>query len=159
MSWRLALLCAAFALHNLEEVYRFEAWQGMEFGRPKVDAATFEIAVMLLTVIVAIVFVAAGWSKLRGAWEWVVAIIAGGLIVNAAGHLLMSLMTVTLVPGVLTGVILVAPSAIWVLAWLDGDATTVRRRWTLAVLYGAVAMPVVALAALWCSEALRAWLA
>jgi len=52
MDWRPAILGAVFALHNLEGVFRFEAWQHVGMTKLPVDHATFAVAVILLTVAV-----------------------------------------------------------------------------------------------------------
>ena len=70
---------------------------------------------------------------------------AGGLLVNAAGHAAQSVVALAPVPGVIAGLLLVAPAAALVLARLD---VTPGR---------AVAMPVGALTALQLADMLLWW--
>lgn len=158
MEWRLALLGVAFALHNIEEVLRFPAWKSVPFLRPAVDQATFSIAVILLSMAVAAIFVVAARKRMQGPWGWGAAVIAGGLIVNALIHVGQSLVTLIPVPGLVSGVIGVAPTAAWVLAGFGETPRDARRQRILALLLGAAAMPVAAFGALRLAEIVKVWL-
>ncbi|MGC9371188.1 MAG: HXXEE domain-containing protein [Paracoccaceae bacterium] len=157
MGWRLAILGTAFALHNLEEVLRFDAWQDIGLAGPSVDQATFAVAVIMLTVTVAAALAAAVRERMNGVSGWIAVIIAAGLLVNAAGHAVQSIVALTPVPGVYTGLLLVLPAAAWVLAGLDATPGRAWRKRVLALLLGGAAMPVVALAALQLAEMLLSW--
>lgn len=157
MGWRCAILGAAFALHNIEEVLRFSAWQNIGMARPGVDQATFAVAVIMLTVTVAAFLAVAVRERMKGVWGWIVAIIAGGLLVNAAGHVVQSIVALAPVPGVYTGLLLVLPAAAWVLAGFDATPWRAWRKRFFALLLGAGAMPVLALTALRLAEVLMSW--
>ena len=152
--WRLAILGTAFALHNLEEVLRFEAWRHVGKAGPPADLETFVAAVIMLTVIVAAILALAARDLMNSVWDWMAAIIAGGLLVNVASHAVQSIVALAPVPGVCTGLLLVGPAAASALA---GFAGTTERAWprrALALLLGAVAMPVIALTALMLADRL-----
>lgn len=157
MGWRCAILGTAFALHNIEEVLRFSAWREIGLAGPSVDRATFAFAVIMLTVTVAAVLAVAVLERMKGVWGWIAAIIAGGLLVNAAGHAVQSIVALAPVPGVYTGLLLILPAAAWVLAGFDTTPWRAWRKRFFALLLGAAAMPVVALAALRLAEVLMSW--
>lgn len=98
MGWRLTLLSTAFALHNFEEVLRFEAWQTNGRATPAVDPATLAVAVIMLTVTVSVVLAMAVRDRMQGYWGSIAAIIAGGPRVNVAGHAAQSVIALASVP-------------------------------------------------------------
>jgi hypothetical protein len=74
---RLAIPGTAFALHNLEEVLRFEAWRHVGMAGPPVDRATFSVAVVMLTVAVGAILALAVrdltnwvWGRMAGLTSW-----------------------------------------------------------------------------------------
>lgn len=48
----------------------------------------FAVAVIMLMVTVSIVLAMAVRDRMQGVWGWIAAIIAGGVLVNAAAHVL-----------------------------------------------------------------------
>lgn len=68
-------------------------------ARPGVDRATFAVAVIMLTVAVTAIPALAIRERLGRVWGWIAVIIAGGLLVNAAGHAVQSIVALTPVPG------------------------------------------------------------
>ncbi len=143
MGVRVATLAVAFALHNAEELARFDAWDALSGFAPPADRATFPRAVALLTGLVALALGLAAARGLRGGWGWVAGIIAGGLLVNAAGHVGLSLWTAQALPGVVT-VLVMGPAAAWLIAGLELSG----RAQLAALALGGAVMPAVALAAL-----------
>ena len=99
MGWRLAGLWAAFALHNMEEAILFDVWPNIGMAQPVVERATFGLAVAILTSLVAAVFAVAAIKHMQRAWGWSAGVIAGGLLINAAGHAVQSMIAPPPVPG------------------------------------------------------------
>ncbi|MGW2092910.1 HXXEE domain-containing protein [Promicromonospora sukumoe] len=114
---RLALLWAvtvvALAVHNAEELVR--DLPGWHTGRPWLpgsalygDPAQFAVALAIVTGL-ALVLAVAGVAW-RAAWNAQVLVCVGyALLVNAAGHVLLSVVSWSLMPGVLTSVLVLVP--------------------------------------------------
>ncbi|MFD7022480.1 HXXEE domain-containing protein [Promicromonospora sukumoe] len=115
---RLALLWAvtvmALAAHNAEELLRdLPRWQAdrawlagsVLYG----DQAQFAVALAIVTGLALVLAVAAvAW---RAAWsaQVLVCVVGYALLVNAAGHVLLSVVSWSLMPGVLTSVLVLVP--------------------------------------------------
>lgn len=114
---RLALLWAvtvvALAVHNAEELLRdLPGWQADRPWLPGSalygDQPQFAVALAVVTGLALVLAVAAVvW---RATWSAQVLVCVGyALLVNAAGHVLLSLVSWSLMPGVLTSVLVLVP--------------------------------------------------
>jgi hypothetical protein len=127
------LLIAAFFVQNLEEAIWLPDWARMQLLVMQTpEPRVFVLALAVLTVLVGFLLAEGARHPGRGLWSWVVAIIAGGLLVNALSHVTISLATGSVMPGALSGVVAMAPASALVI---------VRR-----VRSGALALPAAAVA-------------
>lgn len=111
LAWLWFVTVALFAVHNAEEYLRdLPAWAG-EHAPPWIAAAHsgqagFGLAVGLLTLAALVVAVVA--AVLRPAWSTEVLVcFAFVLLVNAASHLALSVLSLSPMPGVFTSPLLV----------------------------------------------------
>ncbi len=104
----------AVALHNLEEAIWLPDWSRRTGGRWRRPVGTrpFRFAVLVLTLVV---FLVAAWAHIGGAGslgQYVLASYALGQGLNVLfPHLVVTIATRTYAPGLLTGILLVLPSA------------------------------------------------
>lgn len=117
---RLALLwcvvVVALAVHNAEELARdLPGWQAdrpwLPGGALYGDQAQFAVALAIVTGVAVVLAVVA--VSTRAAWSASVLVCVGyALLVNAAGHVLLSIASWSLMPGVLTSVVVLTPVAV-----------------------------------------------
>lgn len=141
---RLAILLAAFVLQNLEECLWLPNWAAQHVpALPPITQAQFAVATALLTTIAAtfLALIPLLKSKLGTMFA---ALIAGALLANAMTHVLLSLLTLSLMPGAISGIFLQGPAAAWVLAGLGLK----QRGWALSFASGLALTPPFALASL-----------
>jgi hypothetical protein len=111
------LLIAAFLVQNLEEALWLPGWARahvMMMGTP--EPRVFLFALSVLTVVIGLLLAEGARRPGRGVWSIVVAVIAGGLFVNAVSHLTISIATVSVMPGAISGLFAMAPASALVLA-------------------------------------------
>jgi Protein of unknown function with HXXEE motif len=137
------LTALAFFAHNIDEILRLPGWAGAR--GLTIEPAGFANAVLVLTMAAVVVFVAGRTLQFARPVQAVVAVAAGALLANVAAHLAASLVTTSVMPGLLTSVFLVLPSAAWLMIRLPLPASA---KWR-AGLAGAALMPVLAGGALW----------
>lgn len=114
----LAVLVVAFGLQNLEESLFLPGWatdHGISLA--SVDRAQMGVATGMLTVVVA-VLLAWAWRRQDQLATGLVALVAGALLANTATHLVVSVVTASLMPGTPSGLVAQGPAALWVLAGL-----------------------------------------
>ncbi|WP_423464189.1 HXXEE domain-containing protein [Promicromonospora sp. MS192] len=106
----------ALAVHNAEELVRdLPGWQAerpwLPGGAVYGDQAQFAGALAIVTGAVLVLAVAAVAG--RTAWSAPVLVCVGyALLVNAMGHVLLSVVTWSLMPGVITSVLVLVPVAV-----------------------------------------------
>lgn len=155
LSARATLLFVAFALQNTEETLFLPGW--LEAQRPEFDwpgPAQYGVAAMLLTLTAAGIVILSGQRRFAGLWAWALACLSGALLMNAVTHVLMSIANLSLMPGVISGVVLMGPVAIWMLAGLVEEQRLSLRGAAVATLIGTALTPLASGAALRAS----AWL-
>lgn len=130
-----ALLIIAFAVQNAEESLLLPAWAATHMGGLPVSPDRFTLATVLLTGITAVI----GLIALPRA-RWPLALIAGALLANALTHLTISALTLSLMPGALSGLLLQGPAAL-------GMMHSLRLPPRQQVAYTAIGLPLSALAA------------
>lgn len=136
----------AFIAHSLEEAAGLVAWRS-QHPLPFVPAATqpqFVGALAWLTIAALAIYLAGRMAQFAGPVQVAVAALAGGLVVNAASHAALSLATMSIMPGLWTALLGVAPLNLWLLARMP---LGLRER-LFAAFSGAVLMPVVTTIAL-----------
>ncbi|MGC9417875.1 MAG: HXXEE domain-containing protein [Rhodovulum sp.] len=149
LSARATLMFVAFALQNTEETLFLPAW--LEAQRPEFDwpgPAQYGVAAMLLTLTAAVIVIVAGQRRFAGLWGWVLACLSGALLMNAVTHVLMSLANLSLMPGVVSGVVVMGPAAIWMLTGLVQEGRLSLRGAAVATLIGTALTPLASGAAL-----------
>lgn len=136
-----ALVVVGLALHNAEEwVFGLTGWIGehpwMPGGSLHGDQAQFGLALVLVTAAVLATAVTAVAS--RAAWsEATLVSIAYAVIVNAGSHLVMSALSWSLMPGAVTGALVLLPIGLLVTRSLP------PMRWTTVSLAITIAAAVV----------------
>lgn len=113
------LLVAALALHNLEEwVLDLPAWARVSRPLPWMAGAfaegRFGASLVAVTVLPVVVAVIVRWRAPHTQPAWL-ALFAVILMLNAASHIGLSLVTWSRMPGLLTAVALLLPASWWVL--------------------------------------------
>lgn len=137
------LTILAFVAHNVEEVIGLPGWA--EAHGIALTPAHYANAVIYLALGVAVLLLAGRMLQFALPLQRVVAVATAALMANAVSHVVVSLVTWSLQPGVFTAVLLVLPSA----AWLFARLPLARREKRLAGVAGVGAMPLVAGGALW----------
>lgn len=144
LAYTLAFL--AFFAHGLTVIARLPDWAGAR-GVP-LDTPSFANWMLALVLVAAVVFLVGRTLQFARPVQLVVAGATGALLSLAALTLTAALATLSLAPGLLTGLLLVVPSATWLLKRLPLS----RAERSRAGLSGAVVMLVIAGAALWLSR-------
>ncbi|SIO23646.1 Protein of unknown function with HXXEE motif-containing protein [Rhodovulum sp. ES.010] len=142
---RSALLFVVYALRNAEETLFMPGWlaaQRPDFLWP--GPAQYAVAAALLTLTGAAIVILSNQGRHSGAWAWIMAVFAGALLMATVGQVLMSLGTLSLMPGAISGVALQAPLALWVLAGLVTRGRITPRGAALATLAGLMLTPLAA---------------
>ncbi len=140
MPYMLAAL--SFLVHNLEEANGLPFWAAMRGIR--LDPQGFIGALAGLSVLVIMLLMMARVMRRAQRVQFVAAMVAGALILNGVGHVVFSVWVGEVMPGFVTGIMLMVPTSAFLL-WaipLSG-----RAKW-IAGLLGAALMPAVAYAAL-----------
>lgn len=131
---RLATLWIATAgavvLHNIEEwLFDMTGWVAAHPGLPgralHGDQAQFEVALVIVTAPVLILAATAVAFRPRWSAEALV-YVAHAIVINGASHVLLSILTWSLMPGVITGVIMLLPVGALVIHVLPSP------RWTMS---------------------------
>ncbi len=142
-------MVAAFAAQNLEEVLFLPAWmarEGASADPPSTAALGLATGVLTLACLfVVMLSLVAGPARILA--RWALMLVAGMLVANAVTHVVLSVLTRSLMPGAVSGLILQAPAAGWVLSVLIRDGWTQGRHAVLAVLAGLA----LSLAVIWAS--------
>ncbi len=129
----------AFFAHNIAElVLGLPDWAAAR-GLP-IGTAQFANAVAVLTLTAGLLLFIGRTRQFNRPVQIAVAALCGALLANVAAHGAVSLFTRSLLPGLLTAVVLVGPSASWLILRLPLD----RRTKAIAGLLGAGAMPLFA---------------
>lgn len=123
-----ALLAAAFLLQNAAEVRGGgpDLPAPVAARLPGLTARTKVVAVALASVVVCVAL-AVVWPADTRWRQALLAIIAGALAANAVVQAVASAVQRRVLPGTLTGVVLMLPAALWLLALLPG-----ARLWAMA---------------------------
>ncbi len=114
-----ALFITVFVLHNCEEVFRnLPGWSRQHelFGLFP-NAASFTLATVMLTAGAAITGYVLQRNRSRKS-PVVLQVFCCIMLFNAASHILGSLYTHTVMPGVLTAIVLIVPAYSWLLLQL-----------------------------------------
>ena len=129
----------AFFAHNIAElVLGLPDWAAAR-GLP-IETGQFANAVAVLTLIAGIVLFIGRTRQFNRPVQIAVAALCGALLANVAAHMAASLFTWSLVPGLLTAVLLVGPTTARLILRLPLG----RRTRIIAGLSGAAAMPLFA---------------
>jgi len=107
-------LILAFSVHNLEEaLFDLHGWMVLHTAQvSQIDTSTFQAALLVLTLCSWFVYM---WFRIvsKGAVRhWVVNLVAAMLFANCFSHIVLSLKTQTLMPGVVSAIVLLGPLAI-----------------------------------------------
>ncbi|MFE7504394.1 HXXEE domain-containing protein [Promicromonospora sp. NPDC057488] len=111
------LVAMALAVHNAEELARdLPGWQADRPWLPGAalygDQGQFAVALAIVTGAALVLAVVAVTT--RATWSAPVLVcVSYALLVNAAGHVLLSIVCWSLMPGVLTSVVVLAPVAVF----------------------------------------------
>ncbi|MCO8145405.1 HXXEE domain-containing protein [Rhodovulum tesquicola] len=141
LSLRATMLFVAVLLQNAETALYLPGWlmaQRPDFAWP--GPAQYAVAAILMTLVAAGVVIL-GKPRFAGAHGWALAILAGALLMSAAGHVLMSVATLGVMPGAVTGAVLLGPVAIWVLAGLVEERRLSGRGAAIAAGIGVAGVP------------------
>nr|WP_281354760.1 HXXEE domain-containing protein [Rhodovulum strictum] len=147
----------AVLIQNAEQVLYLPGWltaQRPDFVWP--GPAQYAVAAVLMTLVAAAVVIVGQQRRFAVVHAWALAILAGTLVMSAAGHVLMSVATLGVMPGVVTGVALLGPVALWVLTGLVAERRLSARGAAIATGIGIVAMPLAWGAALRLAERMLA---
>ena len=131
------LTVAALALHNAEEWWlRLTEWiadhRWMPGGALHGDQAQYGLALIIVTV--AVLAIATVAVVTRAAWSSEVLVcVSYALIINAASHLVLSLATWDLMPGTISGILLLVPLGLFVIHTLPPVPWSVWSAVTIAL--------------------------
>jgi len=145
LSW--LVLIAAPALHNAEEWTRdLPAWSSAYASLPHFISAYvhsgFSLALIIATIlpVIAAIVIRRAAPQTEPAW---LVLFAWALIANAAWHAVLSVFTWTLMPGIFTAVMLLAPTSLYVLSTMPSQQRSGR-----IVLWAVPVMVIVTIATL-----------
>ncbi|MDW7694580.1 HXXEE domain-containing protein [Flammeovirgaceae bacterium SG7u.111] len=134
-----ALLPFAFALHNLEEVFGMEKWTKSippSFHKP-VITKQFAIAVSLFTLLGFISVYADGLYPSESLYYWVIAGFAGMILLNVFfPHLIATIYLKKYAPGVITGILINLPLALFILLELEKENLLTQSQLIVAIVSG-----------------------
>ena len=143
------LAALAFLGHNVEEGLGLGRWAAGQ-GVATLDPAGLTMALVWVTLGATILLLLGRTLQLTTRVQRLVAVLAGALLVNVGAHLGFSLAARSLMPGVVTAVLLIAPA----FGWLMWRLPLPRRDKLVATAAGAALLPVVSYLALRLSGAL-----
>ena len=100
-----------FSLHNVEEaIFGLPAWMVEHWSNGRqIDAATFHLALVLITVLAWLVYLWFRAGQRVPVRFWVAGLVASVLLTNSLGHIGYSIITHSLMPGVLSASLLMGP--------------------------------------------------
>jgi len=147
-------LCASFAIQNIEETILLPQWLRMHFpAAPYLTQWDYGIATGLLTIaLVGLCIYVSEYHRRSDLLLMALTLAAGALVANAATHILLSAVTVSLMPGAISGLLLQGPIGLIVLNRIGLDI----RQMGPVILTGLVLTPFAAGAALLLAKILEA---
>ncbi len=137
-----SLTALGFLVHSIEEMSGLPGWAALH--GLAVSQSGFANAALWIALGVAALLLLGRTFQLVRAMQIVVAMVCGALLANVASHAVISLASLSYMPGLASALLFVLPPVLWLVLRLPLD----RRETLLAGLGGAVLMPLVAAGAL-----------
>ena len=134
-----------FAAHMIEEFPRFPGWATRHFG------ATSTAWYVYSHIVLVALIVSAGWWAETSAGTWaplLVVAIMWSLACNAVFHVVTTVLFREYSPGVVTGVLLLVPAAVWLLWRVSDGGVLTGGEMVVAALIGTV-VQIAVIGSLW----------
>ena len=133
------LLVVCFTVHNIEELaLDLPAWMAATYETSTpISSNAFLGAVVVVTVLAWIVYFGLKLRPLNHAFIWIAALVSAALAANSLGHVILSVFYWSLMPGLITAILIMGPVGL-VSFYETCGRLELTQRGTLALFVGGV---------------------